>query len=56
MKFLTRRISAEGGTGDISQKLLCGIFGCHLEFLCKMQKRIYHENKILATILNIGRN
>ena len=39
IKFLTCRVSAEY-TGNISQKSLCRHFDGHLEFLCKVQKRI----------------
>ena len=52
MTFVTHKVSAEC-TGDISEKIT---FGGHLEFLCKMQKRIYLGNEILAAILNFGRN
>ena len=32
------------------------IFDGHLEFLCKIQKRIYLGNEILAATLNFGIN
>ena len=55
MKFLTHRVSAEC-TGDIHKNRFATIFGGHLEYLRKMQKRIYLGNKILAAILNFGGN
>ena len=43
-KFLTRRVSAES-TGIVSQKKsFPATFGGHLEFLRKMQKRVYIGN------------
>ena len=48
MKFLTHRVSPES-TDNFSQILFAAIFGDHLEFLRKPQKRIYLGNGAIST-------